>query len=327
MISFADAFKPSTFPPFHRSLTATLTLRFPQPGISGIRGNPYRPESEQIPSIRAYISLYPLNPKPPAQPGALPALPTLLSQSGSRRPPNLVTVYPSGSIVNTPDSFASQLLSRNHALLQRNLAVSTRANMIDIWLGHVRIPSVERLSLSSMTTDAYLPPFYQRIKEAQSLRSRVLVLKDYFTTGLHLIWNTMMNGLRLGVATQDYRHFEGGILRAIKARRARTDLVGQYSWLSMMLYIIHPRRLERILNYLPTMPAPTGPSGPHPILPVDQKFIPISEMSAASSSSESDHEGSDDLISSRHTVTSDESGSAASGTGLDASWVGVEVGN
>ncbi len=300
-----------------------MTLRFPEPGSSS-HGDPYKPEPEQLPHIHAFISLYALNPSPPTQPGALPALPTLLAANGQKRAPRLITLYPAGSVLPTPDTFASQMLTQNHLLLQRNLVASTRASFVSIFIGHLQLPPFAEMLRLTKSDNRQLT-FRQQIEQTRGV-GKLQVVKQYVFGGLGAAWSAFTGYLNFGAAAQDYRQFERCVLRSLKSRETKPYLVGQYSFLALMMGGLHPRSLG-VLAYLPTMPGATGPiSAAGQGIPTPRK--PLSSVrSATSSTSGSDHEGGEDLVSSRHTVTSDESVSGGSATGLDASWVGVEAGN
>lgn len=281
-------------------------------------------EYDNLPHIHAFISLYALNPSPPTQPGALPALPTLLAATG-QTPPKLITLYPSGSMISTPDSFASQLLTSNHLLLQRNLVASTSGSFVSIFIGHLQLPPLAQ-SMSDFRTNGHAMRFRERVHQA-TRTGKLQVIRDYVVGGLGAAWTNISGFCGIGFAAQDYANFERTILRALRSRRRSVHATGQYSWLPLFIRNVHPHRLNRVLAMLPTMPGATGPlSAAVQGQPAPRKTL-SSVGSATSSTSSSDHEGGEDLVSSRHTVTSDEGVSVGSGNGMDASWVGVEAGN
>ena len=222
----------------------------------------------------------------------------------------------------TPDSFASQLLTDNHLLLQRNLIASTRGTFISIFVGHLQLPPLVQMMMRHVRPNAHDVSFRLQMKQASAI-GKLNVIKDFVLGGLGRTWHNITGYLGVGFAAQDYKYFERCILRALKSRYPGDQAIGQYSLLSLAMRDIHPRWLDRFLAFLPIMPGATGPlSEAVPGLPAPR--MPLTSVSSANSSnSGSDHEGGEDLASSRHTVTSDESGSGGSGTGLDASWVGV----
>jgi hypothetical protein len=270
------------------------------------------------------VSLYPLNPSPPSQPGALPALPTLLgSDTVGNRKSTLITLYPSASVVATPDTFANQLVSSNHQLLGRNLAASYKARIVSIYVGDINLPS-----LPAIISPA--PKLSRREQARQDLRNsaidttkKVSIVKDYLFGGMSSLWYTIIGRLGIGAAGRDYAHFEHRMFRIIRSSRFSSDryTVGQYSYLPLVLSRAPLPLIPYLLQYLPALPSPVGPK---PALP-PKTYARDTTKSASSS----EHEG-DDLASSFHTGTSASSKagedyeSSASGAGLDGSWVGLD---
>ena len=228
-------------------------------------------------------------------------------------------------MIVTPDSFASQLLTVNHLLLQRNLIASARGSFISIFIGHLQLPQLSQMLLTDRS--GFSQSVFGAHAQPASGRGRLLCLKNQLLTGIGAAWSTIATVFGIGKGAQDYAHFETCILQALKSSKRTVYTVGQYSILALYVRAIHPRNIERALAYLPTMPGATGPLSAAVHGLCEPRHSLISDRSATNSSSESDHEAGDDLASSRHTVTSDEDGSGGSGTGLDASWVGVESGN
>jgi hypothetical protein len=319
--SYRTDIQSSTFPPFQRSLLATLTLRFPSSNKSA-SSDPYNPSPSHVPHIHAFVSLYPLNPSPPSQPGALPALPTLLGQNtAGTRKSTLITLYPSASVVATPDTFANQLVSSNHQLLGRNLAASYKARIVSVYVGNITIPSLPAIISQ--------PKLSRREQAKQDMRNsaidttkKVSIIKDYLFGGASSLWHTIVGRLGIGSAGRDYAQFEHRMLRIIKSSRLSSDrhTVGQYSYLPLVLSRAPLPLIPYLLQYLPALPV-----GPAPPLP-PKSFTP---RDTAKSASSSEH-GGDDLASSFHTGTSASSKagedyeSSASGAGLDGSWVGLD---
>lgn len=296
-----------------------MTLRFPSSASSS-----YNSSQSHVPHIHAFVSLYPLNPSPPSQPGALPALPTLLGRDtiGNRKS-TLITLYPSASVVATPDTFANQLVSSNHQLLGRNLAASYKARIVSIYVGDIILPSVPAIISPS-------PKLSRREQAKQDLRNsaidttkKVSVVKDYIFGGLSSLWCTIVGRLGIGAAGRDYAQFEHRMLRIIRSSRFSSDryTVGQYSYLPLVLSRAPLSMIPYLLQYLPALPSPVGPVSPLP----PRTFTP----NTSTRDSSSEHDG-EDLASSFHTGTSASSKagedyeSSASGAGLDGSWVGLD---
>lgn len=318
----------NTFPPFQRSLLATLTLRFPAPSRY-TSSDPYNPSPSHVPHIHAFISLYPLDASPPSQPGALPALPTLLGQEtiGARKP-TLITLYLSSSVLATPETFAHQLVSSNHHLLGRNLAASYKARIVSVYVGNIALPSLpaiisEPSSRLSRREQAKL----DLQNSAITASKKVSIIKDYFFGGLASLYSNILGRLGIGASGRDYAQFENKMLRILRSSRYASDryTVGQYSYVPLVLARAPLPILPFMMRYLPALPATGGPAPPLP-----PKSVNTPREKSATSASSSDHEGGDDLASSIHTGTSASSKlgegyeSSASGAGLDGSWVGLD---
>lgn len=318
----------TTFPPFHRSLLATLTLRFPAPASSSSGGSggqyaasdPYNPQPSHIPHIHAFISLYPLNPSPPSQPGALPALPTLVQPGPSGHIPMLVTLYPSSASLVTPDSFSSQVLTTNHQLLGANLSAATNSRVVSVYLGQITLPS-----LPAIITDGRALSrrelAKQRLREsANSPTAAFSIVRDLFASSLQGVYRTIANALGIGAASRDYAMFENRILRILKSNYGSNYYVGQRSWLAHRLAGLPPRAIPRVLAVMPPMPSETGPAPPPPPKSAGGRSTRSSANGSRSASS-SDHEA-EDLVSSIHTAGTTQS--SADSSGLEGSWVGLD---
>lgn len=349
--------KPSTFPPFHRSLLATLTLRFPS--ISAHSTDPYNPAPSHVPSIHAFISLYPLHPNPPTQPAALPALPTLLApNNGPGKVPRLITLYPSGSTLVTPDSFASQVMTTNHRLLGENLAVSCRARIISVFVGHVQLPHLHSMILSAGPQLSRRQQAKEDMRRASAAQKASLI-KDHVLGGIVDLYRRVAGRIGIGSYGRDYAAFERQFLRILRAPDYLSPdryTLGQYSLFTLALSRLPLFALPRLLDILPTMPGATGPmlasvqGMPAPRKPLSASG-PLGSGGAAplggtgggvrrpqSTSSSSDHEvegdGADDLAASMHTTGSASGVSSkgmdsdsGAGSGLDSSWVGLDSAN
>lgn len=315
----------ATFPAFHRSLLATLTLRFPATGKAGYAtgGDPYNPQPAHIPHIHAFVSLYPLNPSPPAQPGALPALPTLIAPGATGHMPMLVTLYPSAAVLTTPDTFASQLLTSNHRLLGDNLEAASGARVVSVFLGQITLPSLPAI-ITEKRTLSRREQARQRLRDSVSSPTQTLsILRDLVSCGFKGIYNRVLYRLGIGAPARDYGMFENNMLCILKSSCAqRTSYyVGQRALLTRSLVIVPPSVLPRVLSALP----PLAETGPAPAPPPKALSPQARSSSASHSASSSDHEGGEDLMSSIHTAGTTQS-SADSGSGLEGSWVGLDPG-
>lgn len=302
-------------------MLATLTLRFPSPGKQG-SSDPYNPSPSHVPHIHAFVSLYPLNPSPPSQPGALPALPTLLgSDTVGQRKSTLITLYPSASVVATPDTFANQLVSSNHQLLGRNLAASYKGRIISVYVGNINLPSLPAI-ISQPKLSRREQAKLDLQNSAINTTKKVSIIKDYLFGGVSSFFYNIVGRLGLGAASRDYAQFEHRIIHIIGSTRYSRDrhTVGQYSYLPLVLSRAPLPLVPFLLRYLPTLPSPVGPAQPSP----PKTFT---SRETATSSSEPDGE---DMASSFHTGTSASSKagedyeSSASGAGLDGSWIGLD---
>ncbi|WRT66264.1 uncharacterized protein IL334_003217 [Kwoniella shivajii] len=343
----------NTFPPFHRSLLATLTLRFPESGKYP-SGDPYNPSPAHLPHIHAYISLYPLNPSPPSQPGGLPALPTLLSPNLDGTTPMLINFYPSTSLLPTPNSFASQLLTSNHILLGRNLSASSGARIVSIYVGEIVLPTLPAI-LSGGKSLTRRQAAKERLLSNASTTAKVSIIKDYLFGSVSVLFGNIIGTLGLGNRVKSYDNFEKRVLRIIKSpsfqpleglREDRYSIGGK-SFLPLFLAKLNlpPFFLPKLLSILPTLPMATGPTHPplsRGINPKDFNYsahsdkpkTPTSASTTSASANSSDHEGGEDLISSIHTGTSTTNSSrSGSGNGelesegLEGSWVGLDSAN
>jgi hypothetical protein len=324
--------QPTTFPPFHRSLLATLTLRFLAPSSGKYAGDPYNPQPAHVPHIHAFVSLYPMNPSPPSQPGALPALPTLLApNSGSGAAPRLITLYPSSSVLTMPDSFASQVLTTTHHLLGRNLAVMSNAKVVSVYVGDITLPHTHSMLLGGGKQVSRRQQAKEQLQQASTTR-KVSIIRDYVWGSFAAVFKTVAYKIGFGSYGRDYACFEQRFLGILKSQHRTQYAVGQYSYLSHFVSRIPVPLLPYALSVLPALPHPTGPLSSGHGLTASRKAAGGKAASAASASS-SDHEGGEDLASSIHTTRTTssrgqpDSESGGSGTGLEGSWVGLDAGN
>ncbi|WVW83791.1 hypothetical protein I302_105812 [Kwoniella bestiolae CBS 10118] len=347
----------TTFPPFHRSLLATLTLRFPVSGKYP-SGDPYNPSPEQLPHIHSFLSLYPLNPSPPSQPGSLPALPTLLSPNSDGTTPTLINFYPSGSVVTTPDTFASQVLTLNHHLLGRNLAASSGARIVSVYVGDVDLPTLPAI-LSGGKHLTRRQAAKEQLMNNHSTSGKISVIRDYLFGSISNLYGNILGVVGLGTKVRSYDKFEKKLLRIIKFpsfnppslrgkvfRNNESWFIGSKSFSPFFINHLNlpPILLNRLVSWSSSAILPTSITGP--INPMStstllspkesafggvgsgsEKNLPRTPTTASANSS--DHEGNDDLISSIHT-TSNSSGNgdeSGNGSGLEGSWVGLDSAN
>ncbi|KAK4689071.1 hypothetical protein P7C73_g1033, partial [Tremellales sp. Uapishka_1] len=303
----------TTFPPFHRSLLATLTLRFPAIGQNA--ADQYNPQPTHIPHIHAFVSLYPLHPSPPSQPSALPALPTLLAPSGGRVP-SLITLYPAASVLPTPDTFASQLLTTNHLLLGNNLAASHVRRVVSLYIGDLELPTLPAL-ISPTISRRQLAR--DQLRSADSAQ-KVSIIKDYLFGTLSSVWSTIT-----GRRAREYPVFEKKILSILRESHGHRYSLGQNSYLPLILARLPVNWFASLSPrlHLHLQPAIQG-------LGQESKTASPARTrttSLATSAESSDHEigegegEGEDLGSSIHTSSEEGSGS---GTGLGDSWVGLD---
>lgn len=306
----------TTFPPFHRSLLATLTLRFPAPAFKNkgpqTTGDPYSSKQALVPRIHSFISLYPLNPAPPSQPSALPALPTLMSPDANGHTPRFITIYPSSSRLANPDSFGSQVLAYNHRLLATNLTAASGARSISVYVGNITLPSLPAIITEGRALSRR-EQARQRLHESMtSATAAVSVFRDLFFGTFSSISRSVLYTLGLGAASRDWSMFESRFLRALKSSYGDTYYLGQRSWLPRTLALLPSSALPRVMNVV-QLPSETGPA---PAPPPKTAHIP-----ASGSASSSDHEG-EDLVSSIHTAGTTQSSASS---GLEGSWVGLDA--
>ncbi|WVQ80634.1 hypothetical protein IAT38_002739 [Cryptococcus sp. DSM 104549] len=249
----------ATFPPFHRSLLATLTLRFPVSGKYA-SGDPYNPQPTQLAHIHAFLSLYPLNPFPPSQPGALPALPTLLAPNPDGSVPRLVNFYPSGSVLTSPNTFASQVLTSNHRLLGANLAASSTARIISVYVGDVYLPTLPAI-LSGGKNLSRRQLAKERLAQDSSPKAAASILRDYLFGSISAVFGRIAALVGLGPTVKDYKTFEHRVLSIIKSTHGQRFSVGHRSFLPLFIagLPLPIQALPRLLAVLPEMPSPTGP--------------------------------------------------------------------
>ncbi|WWD17395.1 hypothetical protein CI109_101836 [Kwoniella shandongensis] len=337
----------TTFPPFHRSLLATLTLRFPVSGKYPA-GDPYNPQPAHLPHIHAFLSLYSLNPSPPSQPGGLPALPTLLAPNADGTVPSLINFYPSASVLTTPNTFASQVLTSNHVLLGKNLVASSSASVVSVYVGDINLPTLPAI-LSGGKTLTRRQQAKERLLQDSSATAKVSIIRDFIFGSVGAFYGKIIGTLGFGSAIKEYSTFEHRVLRIIKSSHidrysahGNRYAIGHRSFLPLFISDLRlpVPLLPRLLSILPTMPSATGPG-----LPPLAKGLNSRESTSqnkekstsatattptSASASSSDHEGGEDLASSIHTGTSASSrggiDSESSG-GLEGSWVGLDSAN
>ncbi|KAL1413539.1 hypothetical protein Q8F55_001313 [Vanrija albida] len=316
-----DTENSATFPPFHRSLLATLTLRFPAAGHSGqyTAGDPYNPHPGHIPRIHAFVSLYPLNPSPPSQPAALPALPALVSPGPTGHVPILVTLYPSSATLTNPGAFANQVLTSNHRLLGANLAAANNVRVVSVFLGQITLPTLPSIITEGRALSRR-EQAKQRLRESTaSATATFTVLRDLVVGGLCSVYRNLAARVGFGAPARDYAQFESRLLRIIKSRCGHQYYIGQRAWLPSLLQAVPPRALPRVLSILPELPSETGPA---PAPPPKSLSSAASSVPQSRSASSSDHEGGEDLASSIHTTGTNHS--SADSSGLEGSWVGLD---
>lgn len=234
--------------------------------------DPYNPSPDHIPHIHAFISLYPLNPQPPSQPGALPALPTLLSSDTAGRKSTLITLYPSSSVLNIPDSFASQVLTKTHHLLGRNLEAAGTARVISVYVGKVKLPTLPailgqselsaRQLLQLAVNESYDKMMGRRKRERYT--TIFTAFRDYFFGITSALYMDFVGRLGIGAPGRRFIHVEKKILRILNASHfsPKRYSVGQTSYLPLVLSRLPVPILPYALAILPVMPPSTGPLEP-----------------------------------------------------------------
>jgi hypothetical protein len=247
------------------------------------------------------------------------------------RKPTLITLYPSSSVVATPETFANQLVSSNHQLLGRNLAASYKARIVSVYIGHITLPSLPSIISEPSKVSRREQAKLDLQNSAVTASKKVSIIKDYVFGGLSSLYSTILGRMGIGASGREYAQFEHKILRVLRSSRYSSDryAVGQYSYLPLVLSKAPLPFLPYILRYLPELPLAGGPT---PALP-PKHLHPTSvrgKSTTSASTSSSDHEGGEDLASSFHTGTSASSKlgegyeSSASGKGLGDSWVGLD---
>lgn len=262
-----DAEDSSTFPPFNRSLQATLNLRFQAPDYTPTR--PLTPTPANAPRIHAFVSLYPLHPDPPTQPGPLPALPTLLSRNSDGSMPKLITLYSSSARLVKPDSFASQLLAANHQLLGRNLAAFSSAQVVSVHVGDLLLPTLHSMihgadllgpnaagdAQSTSKRQAARERLYSsRTELMHPILARAVQFKDVIVDRASIIGRHLAATCGLFGYSRDYYVFEHRFLRLLKNDYRTTYHFGQNSYLSLFLSAFVPSKfLSNVIRILPSM--------------------------------------------------------------------------
>jgi len=256
----------------------------------------------------------------------------------------LVTLYPSGSVLVQPDSFASQILTANHRLLGENLAAFSSARIVSVFVGHLNLPPLHQMVTNARILIHRLT-FTERFRMATTY-DKMFVVKDAVIAGVSSIYSGIVGRVGFGSAAQDYKHFERRLLRVLKSKRGSEFSVGQYPRLPFLLSYISPWVLAPLLRVLPTLPGATGPlyasvqGLPAPRKPLSSTASAATSTSArksgtaaTDSASSSDHESGEDLASSLHSLHSTRSGvtassrgeSSGSGTGMEDSWAHLDA--
>jgi hypothetical protein len=282
-----DPEDPSTFPPFHRSLLATLTLRFaaPGPGRASVgayaAGDPYNPQPTHIPHIHAFVSLYALNPAPPSQPGALPALPTLVAPVQGGKTPALVSLPTLPAIITEGRALSRRELARQRLRDAARTPTATLSLLRDVFSGFVS--SIYRSVLYTLGIGS-------AARDYSAFEARMLRILKARSCATNYV------GQRAWLPTT---------LQVVPARA-----------LPRVLALLPPLPAE-------TGPAPPPPpkftSEERDAGKDKKRSVSVSSRSVSSSS---EHDG-EDLASSIHTAGTTQS-TQSSADGLDGSWVGLE---
>jgi hypothetical protein len=230
----------------------------------------------------------------------------------------LVTLYPSSSTIVKPETFANQLVSSSHQLLGRNLAMSFKTRIISVYIGDITLPSLPAIISEPVKLSRREQAKLDMKNSAITASKKASLIKDHLLGGFSSLWYTIVGRLGIGSAGREYVHFEDKVLRVLRRSRFGNDryMIGQYSYLSLLVSRVPLSISSYILQILPTLPSAAGPLHPMEARP----------SRVTTSASSSDH---DDLASSIHTPShsskADDYESSASGAGLDGSWVGLDA--
>ena len=172
------------------------------------------------------MSLYALATSPSSNSIAgLPALPMLLSSTTEKKPQEpaaLITLYPSGSILTSPTSFAAQLLTSAHRLLSRNLAVTHRAlghRIIDVSLGLVNLPKPQASGTST--------PVSKRQQAQADAKRSLTAVKSGVWTWFSKAWLNVVASIGVGQGSADWKIVERQLLKAVARRSSGRYSVGK----------------------------------------------------------------------------------------------------
>lgn len=228
-------------------------------------------------------------------------------------------------------------------LLGRNLAASSGARIVSIYVGDVDLPTLPAI-LSHGRTLSRRQIAKERLAQVASPQQKVSIIRDYIYGSFNAVFSAVIGTLGLGTAVRDYKTFEKGVLRAIKSSHGRLFFIGQRSFLPFFVahLPIPSPFLPPLLAYLPAMPSCTGPVASEPVKSAGYKNKTSmakqgdtsrqdsnGEKERLSASEGSEHEAGEDLVSSVHTGTSTSSRGVCSessegASGLGGSWVGLD---
>lgn len=256
----------------------------------------------------------------------------------------LVTLYPSGSVLVQPDSFASQILTANHRLLGKNLAAFSSSRIVSVYVGHLNLPPLHQI-INNVRLLIHRLTFTERWRIC-STYEKIFVVKDAVVSAFSGLYSGVAGRLGLGPSAKDYKHFERKILRILKSNHGTKFSVGQYPRLPFLLSHVSPWILAPLLRVLPNLPGATGPLNasvqglPAPRKPLSSAASATTSTSArksgnaaTDSASSSDHESGEDLASSLHSLHSTRSGvtassrgeSSGSGAAMEDSWAHLDA--
>lgn len=271
----------------------------------------------------------------------------------------LITFYPSTSVLPTPDTFASQVLTSTHHLLSQNLAASMKNRIISLYVGDIALPSLP--AIISTPTLSRREQTRLNLHQAVNPRAKASILTSYTSELIKSVWLGVTAHLGLFGNARSYDVVEKRFLRILKSRHGRQWSLGQYSFLPLVItkFNLPPFILPYLLSALPSLPLSTGPT--HTLTGISSSTHLSSTSASASASAstqfekqggkanqvfdagslgdsdehEHEHEAEgEDLGSSIHTGVSSSSGEGSgngsgsgSGNGLDGSWIGLEAAN
>ncbi|KAJ9109141.1 hypothetical protein QFC21_000469 [Naganishia friedmannii] len=347
--------------PFHRSLWASLTLRYPSstlaisPSIRATHppGDPYAPEPTHLASLHSIISLYALHPSPDpslGQGGRLPAIPSFVHPPlknsagqvierpsegkgmgrsiGGKNLPSLITLHHAMGLLPIPSNFAEQLLTSTNLLLAKNVGIMNPSMRItNVGIGEIDY-------YSSIVAHS----FTQTLNETEPGVMRFL---RPIWTGL----KTALGFVGIGQDAKEWKVVEQKLLRIVKHNHSGTYNIGyQIAFLFRRtdLALIFPS-LSR-LNSSSTASTSTSNSSSttftsnmnaHPqaqrataAAGAATSFTPSTSSLPDSSGSDRAEGDSSEFESSVHTGLGTGSGvdslSGSGYVGMDGSWVGLD---